>query len=133
MNYLERIKNPQLIETTDEERIDHLVTANYILFDQGIVDGMGHVSVRSVKDPSRFFHSQHKAPGLVTADDIMEYDLDSQPIDPRGRKTYGERFIHGEIYRARPDVQSVVHAHTPAVIPFGVTGVPLRPVFQDIP
>ena len=130
MNFLERIKHPQIIETTDEERVDHLVTANHILFDQGIVDGMGHVSVRSVKNPAHFFLSRHKAPGLVTVDDIMEFDLDSQPIDQRGRTLYGERFIHGEIYRARPDVQSIVHAHTPAIIPFGVTGVPLRPIFH---
>jgi ribulose-5-phosphate 4-epimerase/fuculose-1-phosphate aldolase len=74
--------------------------------------------------------SQSRAPGLVTKDDIMEFNEDSQPVDGRGRRPYGERFIHGEIYRVRPDVISVVHSHSSAVIPFGVTNVPLRPVIH---
>jgi ribulose-5-phosphate 4-epimerase/fuculose-1-phosphate aldolase len=106
-----------------------LVVANRILFDQGVVDAFGHISVRSVRNPSHFFLSRSRAPGPVTAD-ILEFDVDSNPIDPRGQPPYGERFIHGEIFRARPDVQSVVHAHSPAVIPSGVTAVPLRPVIR---
>jgi HCOMODA/2-hydroxy-3-carboxy-muconic semialdehyde decarboxylase len=88
------------------------------------------VSARHDRDPARFLMSRSLAPELVTAADIMEYGPDSEPVDPRGRASYLERFIHGEIYRARPDVQAVVHSHSPSVIPFGVTGVPLRPLFH---
>ncbi len=110
--------------------IEDLVAANRILADQGVLDGYGHVSVRHDRDPARFLMSRSLAPELVTAADILEYGLDSEPVDPRGRTSYLERFIHGEIYRARPDVQAVVHSHSPSVIPFGVTGVPLRPLFH---
>ncbi|MBI3916447.1 MAG: class II aldolase/adducin family protein [Betaproteobacteria bacterium] len=108
--------------------IDDLVTANHILYREGVVDGFGHVSVRSATDPTRFRLSRSIAPDNVTAADIMEFDLDSEPIDPQGRRVYLERFIHGAIYRARPDVAAIVHSHSPAVIPFGVTGTPLQPV-----
>ena len=110
--------------------IEDLVAANRILADQNVLDGYGHVSARHDRDPARFLMSRSLAPELVTAADIMEYDQDSEPVDPRGRSSYLERFIHGEIYRARPDVQAVVHSHSPSVIPFGVTGVPLRPLFH---
>jgi ribulose-5-phosphate 4-epimerase/fuculose-1-phosphate aldolase len=110
--------------------IEDLVAANRILADQGVLDGYGHVSARHDRDPARFLMSRSLAPELVTAGDIMEYDRDSEPVDPRGRTSYLERFIHGEIYRARPDVQAIVHSHSPSVIPFGVTGVPLRPLFH---
>lgn len=89
-----------------------------------------HVSVRSPSRPDRYLLACAKAPETVVAEDIMEYDLDSDPMDPRGREMYLERFIHGEIYRARPDVQAVVHNHSPTVIPFGITTQPLRPVFH---
>jgi ribulose-5-phosphate 4-epimerase/fuculose-1-phosphate aldolase len=115
-------------EQQDAENIADLVIANHILADQGVVDGFGHVSVRSVKNPNHYFISRSRAPALVTADDIMEYDLDDHPVDARGRTSYLERYIHSEIYKARPDVQSVIHSHSPAVIPFGVTDVPLRPI-----
>ncbi len=115
-------------EQEDAERIADLVLANHILALQGVVDGFGHISVRSAKDPNHYFISRSRAPALVSADDIMEYDLDDQPINPRGRTSYLERFIHSEIYKARPDVQSVIHSHSPAVIPFGVSNVPLRPI-----
>jgi HCOMODA/2-hydroxy-3-carboxy-muconic semialdehyde decarboxylase len=108
--------------------IDDLVTANHILYREGVVDGFGHVSVRSASDPARFFLARSIAPDNVTAADIMEFDLDSDPVDPRGRRVYLERYIHGAIYRARPDVAAIVHSHSPAVIPFGVTRAPLRPV-----
>ena len=114
--------NPALIED--------LVAANRILADQGVVDGYGHVSVRHNLDPKRYLLARSMAPELVTAEDIVEFDLDSNPVDPRGRKFYLERFIHGEIYKSRPDVKSVVHHHSPAVIPFGVTNVPLRPIYH---
>jgi HCOMODA/2-hydroxy-3-carboxy-muconic semialdehyde decarboxylase len=114
----------------DPALIDDLVAANRILFHQGVVDGFGHVSVRHDRDPSRFLLSRNMAPALVTADDIMEFTLDGEAVDPRGRGVYLERFIHGEIYRARADVKSVVHSHSPAVIPFGVSATALRPVYH---
>jgi HCOMODA/2-hydroxy-3-carboxy-muconic semialdehyde decarboxylase len=110
--------------------VDDLVAANRILFHEGVVDGFGHVSVRHDKDPGRFLLSRNMAPALVTADDIMEFTLDGEAVDPRGRAVYLERFIHGEIYRARPDVKSVVHSHSPAVIPFGVSSTALRPLYH---
>jgi ribulose-5-phosphate 4-epimerase/fuculose-1-phosphate aldolase len=111
----------------DPALIDDLVAANHILASEGIVDGYGHVSVRDSRNPNHYFLSRSLAPGLVTAGDIVEYDLDSNPIGDN-RTGYRERFIHGEIYKARPDVLAVVHDHSPAVIPFGVSSVPLRAV-----
>ncbi|WP_428536525.1 class II aldolase/adducin family protein [Rhodopila sp.] len=108
--------------------LDDLVAANRILYDQGVVDGFGHVSVRHDKALNRYLLSRSMAPALVTRDDIMEYDLDSVPVQPRGRTSYLERFIHGELYKARPDVIAIVHSHSPAVIPFADTAVPLRPM-----
>src|SRR5215471_4426447 len=108
--------------------IDDLVAANRILYRQGVVDGFGHVSARHPTRPDRFLMSMAKAPGRVVAEDIMEFDLDGKPIDGRGRPTYQERFIHSEVYKARRDVNAVIHSHSPTVIPFTVTQVPLRPV-----
>jgi ribulose-5-phosphate 4-epimerase/fuculose-1-phosphate aldolase len=112
----------------DAALIADLVAANRILYDQGVVDGFGHVSARHDKDPNRYLLARSMAPALVTADDIMEFDLDSTPVEQRGRTVYLERFIHGEIYRARPDVRAVVHSHSPAVIPYADTKVQLRPM-----
>jgi HCOMODA/2-hydroxy-3-carboxy-muconic semialdehyde decarboxylase len=114
----------------DLELIDDLVVANRILSDQGVVDGFGHVSARHATDPARFLLARSMAPGLVTADDIMEFDLDGVALDPRGRTLYVERFIHSEIYKAYPEVNAVVHSHSPSVIPFGVTKMPLRPIYH---
>jgi ribulose-5-phosphate 4-epimerase/fuculose-1-phosphate aldolase len=110
--------------------IDDLVAANRILADQGVLDGFGHISVRHDKDPNRYLISRSLAPALVTAGDILQYDLDSRPIDVQGRELYSEVFIHGEIYKARPDVKAVVHNHSPAVIPFADTGVAIRPMYH---
>lgn len=112
----------------DAALLDDLVAANRILYDQGVVDGFGHVSARHDKDPNRYLLARSMAPALVTRDDIIEYDLDSNPVNANGRTSYLERFIHGEIYKARPDVMAVVHSHSPAVIPFANTTVPLRPM-----
>jgi ribulose-5-phosphate 4-epimerase/fuculose-1-phosphate aldolase len=109
--------------------IDEFVLANRILADQGIIaDGFGHLTARSPADPNRFYMARARAAALVTREDVLEIDLDGKPIDPQGKRTFIERFIHAEIYRARPDVKAVVHSHAPSVIPFGVTGTPLRPV-----
>jgi HCOMODA/2-hydroxy-3-carboxy-muconic semialdehyde decarboxylase len=112
----------------DPAAIDDLVAANRILADQGVLDGYGHVSMRHGSAPNRYFLSRSKSPAIITAEDIMEYDLDSHPVDQQGRLMYIERFIHGEIYKARPDVNAVVHSHSPTVIPFSVTAVKLRPI-----
>lgn len=114
----------------DPRLIEDLVSANHILSDEGVVDAYGHVSVRHDRNAARYLLARDLAPASVTAEDILEYDLDSNPIDARGRSQYLERFIHGEIYRARPDVKAVVHNHSPAVIPFSLSQVPLRPVFH---
>ena len=106
----------------DPALIDDLVLANHILVNQGVLDGFGHISVRDPANPQRFFIARSMAPALVQADDILACDLDSNVIDERGRKTYLERFIHGEIFKMRPDVNAVIHSHSPSVIPFGVTG-----------
>ena len=108
--------------------IDDLVAANRILYHQGILDGFGHVSMRHPTRPDRFFMAKAIAPGRVTRDDIMEFDADANPIEQAGRPIYSERFIHSEVYKARPDVRAVVHSHSPTVVPFSVTQVPLRPV-----
>jgi len=100
--------------------VDDLVVANHILYDQRVVDGFGHVSVRHPENPGRYLISRSLAPALVTADDIVELNLDSTPAAAGTPGSYLERFIHGEIYRARPDVMAVVHSHSAAVIPFGV-------------
>src|SRR5215470_7014396 len=109
--------------------IDDLVAANRILDREGVLDGFGHVSARHGGDRARFLLARSMAPGLVTANDIMEYDLDGNAIDPRGRVLYVERFIHSEIYKAHPEVEAIVHSHSPSIIPFGATAVPLRPIY----
>ena len=110
--------------------VDDLVAANRILSQEGIVDAYGHVSVRHTTAANRFLLSRSVAPELVTAADIMEYDLDGNAISPAGRSSYLERFIHSEIYRARSDVNAIVHCHTPSIIPFGASTVPLRPMYH---
>ncbi|HJZ32427.1 MAG TPA: class II aldolase/adducin family protein [Hyphomicrobiaceae bacterium] len=110
--------------------IEDLVAANRILADQGVLDGFGHVSVRHPEQPNRLLLSRSLAPALTTADDIMEYDLDCAPVAGSARPSFLERFIHCEIYRARPDVMAVIHTHSQGVIPFANSTVPLRPMFH---
>lgn len=117
--------------TADPALIADLVTANHILFDQGVVDGFGHVSARHDAFPDRFLMARNMAPGQVTAADIMEFDLDGEAVSGNGRKIYLERFIHSEIYRARPDVHAVVHSHSQAIVPLTtVKDMRLRPLFH---
>ncbi len=110
---------------------DDLATASRILADQGVVDAFGHVSMRDPNNPRHFWMSRSLAPALTTPADIMEFDEDSNPVDARGRTPFLERFIHGEIYRKRPDAMAVVHSHSPAVIPFGVTKTPMVAMFHN--
>jgi HCOMODA/2-hydroxy-3-carboxy-muconic semialdehyde decarboxylase len=110
--------------------LDELVTGNHILSQQKIVDAFGHISVRHDKDPGKFLMSRHLAPGLVSPKDIVTFDLDCNPVANPAKRYYSERFIHGEIYKSRPEVTSVVHCHAPSLIPFGATRTPLKPIYH---
>jgi HCOMODA/2-hydroxy-3-carboxy-muconic semialdehyde decarboxylase len=113
------------------ERIADLAAASRILAAQGVVDGFGHVSMRHPSAPDRYLMARALAPALVTPKDIIEYDLESNPCNAAGRPSFLERFIHGEIYKARPEVMGVVHSHSPSVIPFGLVDVPMRAMFHN--
>ena len=108
--------------------LSDLVLANHILVNEGVLDGFGHVSVRDPENAHRFYIARSMAPALVALEDLVTCNMEGEVIAPVGARTYVERFIHSAIYKARPDVHSVVHSHSPAVIPFGVTGVRLRPI-----
>jgi HCOMODA/2-hydroxy-3-carboxy-muconic semialdehyde decarboxylase len=113
-----------------EDHLEELVTANRILAHEGVVDSFGHVSIRHPENPEHFLLSRARAPDCIEVPDIMEFTLDGQEIDARGRRPYLERFIHGAIYEARPDIMAVVHNHSPSVIPFGITKHKLKPVLH---
>ncbi len=110
--------------------VEELVLANHILYDQNAVDGYGHVSVRNPANPNTFFLAYSLAPSAVQIDDIVEFDMDGNALNGDTRTPYLERFIHSGIYRNRPDVNSVVHGHAPALLPFGLTGTTLKPVYH---
>jgi len=110
--------------------LEDLVAAYRILAAHGVIDAYGHVSLRSPRNPQRYYVARSLAPELVTEADLIEYDLDSRPLEDRGRESVRERFIHGEIYKTRPEVMAVVHNHSPSVVPFSVTGVPMRAIFH---
>ena len=116
--------------SADPVLVEKLALANRILYDQGVVDGFGHVSVRHDASAGHFLLARNMAPGLVAPEDILTFDLDGNATDARGRGVYLERFIHGEIYRARADVHAIVHSHSPSVIPFAATRTPLRPLYH---
>jgi HCOMODA/2-hydroxy-3-carboxy-muconic semialdehyde decarboxylase len=111
--------------------IGQLVVANRILANEDVVDAYGHVSFRHPDNPKRFFLSRSIAPELVERGDIVEHDLEGNPVGDEPRSLYLERFIHGGIYEARPDVHAVVHAHAEAVLPFSIVAEPLRPVIHS--
>ena len=110
--------------------IRDLVVANRILANEDVVDAYGHVSIRHPADPTRYLLARSLSPELIERDDIMEFELDGTPVGDT-RQPYLERFIHGAIYEARPDVQAVVHAHAEAVLPFTITPTPLQPVIHS--
>lgn len=110
--------------------IQELALAGRILANEGVLDAYGHVSVRHPADPNRYLMARSLPPALITPADILVFDLDSKAVKPTDQRLFTERYIHGEIYKARPDVMAIVHSHSPTVIPFGVSDVPLRPVFH---
>jgi len=112
----------------DEARIQDIITASHILTNEGILDSFGHISARSVKNPNHFYMPRAMPPALVSRADIVEVGLDCKPITPNAPRLNGERYIHCEVYKARGDVQSVIHTHDLAVIPLGLAGVSLKPV-----
>jgi len=114
------VSNPTLI--------DDLVAANRILSDHGVLDAYGHISARDPANAERYWLARSMAPALVTAGDIIEFDLDSNPVRAGENRLFFERVIHGEIYKARPDVMSVVHNHSPSLIPFCNSDTKLRPM-----
>lgn len=112
------------------EALEELVTANRILAREGVVDAFGHASIRHPGRDDRYIVSRARAPERIEASDLMEFTLTGEPLDAAGRKPYAERHIHGAIYERRPEVRAVIHHHSPAVIPFGITGTPIRPVMH---
>ena len=115
----------------DRATLEDLAAASRILADQGVFDAAGHVSMRHPGHPERFLMSRSLAPQMITADDIMEFDLDCNAIDPRGRNGFIERYLHGEIFRKRPDVMAVAHSHSPSVIAFGLSNTPMRAMYHN--
>ena len=114
----------------DPALVEELVAANRILYHEGVVDGFGHVSARHDKRPEHFLLARSMAPGLVSPADLVEHDEDGEAVEHGAPTLYVERYVHSEIYRAHPEVHAVVHSHSPAVIPFGVTNAKLRPIFH---
>jgi len=110
--------------------LEDLVASYRILAEHGVIDAYGHVSVRNPQNPKRYYLARSLAPESVQVEDIIEYDLDSKPLDARGMDSVTERFIHGEIYKARPDIVAVVHNHSPSVVPFSVSGVPMKALWH---
>jgi HCOMODA/2-hydroxy-3-carboxy-muconic semialdehyde decarboxylase len=110
--------------------LEELVTANRILAREGVVDSFGHVSARHPDNPQHFLLSRARAPERIEVADIMEFTLDGTPVDAAGRAPYLERFIHGALFEARPEVMAVVHNHSPSVIPFSVTNQKLKPLLH---
>lgn len=110
--------------------LEDLVIASRICVEHGVIDAYGHVSVRSESDPNRYFMSRAIAPELITEADLLEYDLDSRAVADNAPPGYNERYIHGEIYKLRPDVNAIVHNHSHFVVPFSCTPCKLRPIFH---
>ena len=115
----------------DRATLEDLASSSRILADQGVFDAAGHVSMRHPGHPERFLMSRSLAPQMIAADDIMEFDLDCNAVDPRGRNGFIERYLHGEIFRARPDVMAVTHSHSPSVIAFGLSNVPMLAMYHN--
>lgn len=131
LSFVALAPSPANAGSARDAAIENLVVANRVLADQGVLDAFGHVSVRDPENPNHFLMSRNMPPALVTKADIIEYDFDGKAINPPPKASdFLERFIHAEAYRARPDVKAVVHSHSPAVIPFSVSKVPLQPLYH---
>ena len=113
-----------------DDALDDLVAASHILATEGVVDRFGHVTIRHPERPDRFFLSRTRAAELVRRDDLLEFGLDGQPVEPTTQRIFAERIIHAAVYRLRPDVMAVCHHHAPAMLPFCIADVPLVPVFH---
>jgi ribulose-5-phosphate 4-epimerase/fuculose-1-phosphate aldolase len=122
--------SPMPDELSLDAALNDLVIANRTLANEGVIDAFGHVSIRHPRQPDRYFLARSRSPELVERDDLMEFDLDNRPIDSRGQTMYSERPIHGSAYRARSDVMAVCHNHARSLIPFSVTGTPIRPLWH---
>ena len=118
-----------MADALDQAR-EQVALGNRILANEGVLDAFGHVSVRHPRDPQRYLLSRSRAPELVSPADVMEYDLHSNPVKVTNEKLYAERVIHGEIYKARPDVMAVCHHHCPAILSYCITGEKLVPVYH---
>lgn len=112
------------------ELLHELIVATRILANQNVLDAFGHVSVRHPRDPKRYFISRHQAPELAEVSDLVELDLDSEPVKPTESRLYSERVIHGEIFKARPEVNAVCHHHAHAMLPYAISGKEIVPVFH---
>jgi HCOMODA/2-hydroxy-3-carboxy-muconic semialdehyde decarboxylase len=126
---LERTEERPVSQSLDQAR-NEVARANRTLANEGVLDGFGHVSMRHPADPQRYLLSRSRSPQLIQADDILEFTLDSQPVEKPKREIYAERVIHGEIYKARPDVSAIVHHHSPDIMPVAISGTELIPVFH---
>ncbi len=122
----EQIAQDPKVKTAVEE----LVIANHILYDQNAVDGYGHISVRNPNNPNTFFLARSVAPSVVQVEDIMEFDMNGKALHGDTRVAYGERFIHSGILKNRPDINSVIHGHAAPILPYGLTGTTLKPVYH---
>ena len=130
VTFAQSVKDQMRDSPAVKAAIEELVLANHILYDQNAVDGYGHISVRNPNNPLTFFLARSIAPSVVQVDDIIEFDMDGKALNGDQRTVYGERFIHSGIYRIRADVNSVVHGHAAPVLPFGLTGKKLKPVYH---
>lgn len=113
-----------------KDLLSQLALANRMVANEGILDAFGHISMRHPTNPNRYFLSRSRAPELVEPGDLLEFDLDSEPVATPKARLYSERVIHGEIYKARPDINAVCHHHAPAIMPYTIAGMPLLPVFH---
>jgi ribulose-5-phosphate 4-epimerase/fuculose-1-phosphate aldolase len=117
------------VSKLDEAR-EQVARANRMIANEGVLDAFGHVTMRHPTDPGRYLMSYSRAPELVQAEDVLEFTLNSEIIKPVEMRLYGERVIHGEIYKARPDVNAVCHHHAPSILPFCISGMELKPVYH---
>jgi ribulose-5-phosphate 4-epimerase/fuculose-1-phosphate aldolase len=115
---------------TDRRLVRELVLANHVLALENVLDAYGHVSVRNPDNPASFLMSRSRSPEIVEPDDILVHDLAGNVDGMAAKELYRERFIHGSIYEARPDVHAVIHSHADDVLPFSISKIPLQAVFH---